>query len=118
MIRTIMIVISIAIAFTWASQSDQEQEHVRKVLVISSDLNVPYDIYNGIKHVKTVTSTFKGNAFDKAVGEAIKEVTELIQQSGYDALINTSVQIAIYPAKTPSGEMGQVVIFGTLVKYK
>jgi len=68
--------------------------------------------------VKTVSSCFVcKNAFNDGVEEALKEIVELGKKYGGEALINTSVQLVIYPAKQSNGDVGQVVVFGTLVKY-
>jgi len=88
----------------------------KSVLIVSGELNRPYEILDGIVRVQSVTETIFANAFEDAIGKGIKELEKTAQKYGGDAVIHTSIQLSIYPAKTLSGEMGQVVIFGTLVK--
>ena len=87
--------------------------------IAGTDLQKPYEIIDGLFLVKVVSSCFAcKNAFNDGVEEALKEIVELGKKYGGEAMINTSIQLVIYPAKQPNGDIGQVVIFGTLVKYK
>ena len=102
----------------WSSLHWRKKKGER-FLIIPGDLNIPYEIVDGVMHVETVQSTLIVNAFEKAFAEGFKKLEQLIRnETDADAVINTSVQLVLYTAKSRSGEMGQVVIFGTLVKYK
>ena len=74
---------------------------------------------DGIFYVKTVEScTLCKNAFADAMTDGFKEFESTGKNYGGNSIINTSVQLTIYPQRTASGEIGQIVFFGTLVKYK
>lgn len=106
------------VIFTSFAQFAHAQQTTNSMPVVSGDLNKPYEVMDGILQVQSVKETFFANAFQDAIAEGFKTLQKNAQKAGGDAVINTSVQLAIYPAKTPSGEMGQIVIFGTLVKLK
>ena len=73
---------------------------------------------DGILIMKTVTSRFTGNPFQKAVSEAFAELMETAAQAGGDAVITTWIQTMLAVVKGPTGDMGEVIIMGTVVKFK
>ena len=119
--RFVLTAFAVAVAGTvilTPSAGAQEQQGEKKVLVITGDLNRPYEIMDGILIMKTVTSRFTGNPFKKAVSEAIQELMQTAEQAGGDAVINTSIQSMLAVVKGPTGDMGEVIIMGTVVKFK
>jgi uncharacterized protein YbjQ (UPF0145 family) len=114
---TIAFVVMVTVAFTFGPRA-QEDHGEKKILVIAGDLNRPYDVLDGILIMKTVKSTFTGNPFQKAVSEAMAELKETATKVGGDAVINVSIQPMLGVVKGPSGEMGELIVFGTVVKLK
>ena len=119
--RFVLTAFAVAVAGTvilTPSAGAQEQQGEKNVLVITGDLNRPYEILDGILIMKTVTSRFTGNPFQKAVSEAFAELMETAAQAGGDAVINTWIQTMLAVVKGPTGDMGEVIIMGTVVKFK
>jgi uncharacterized protein YbjQ (UPF0145 family) len=121
--KKVLIVIVVILSYqliTIASDKGKNNPEQSNFLTIAgSDLQRPYEIIDGLFHVKAVSTCFAcKDAFRDGVEEALKEVVELGKKYGGNALINTSIQLVIYANKMPNDDIGQVVIFGTLVKYK
>lgn len=107
-----------ALLFVGPAEAKESKESTKHILILSGDLNKPYEIIDGLYHVKSIQAVFLGQAFSEAVKATVDEAAAAARKYGADAIINTQVSISIYPARTPSGEMGQVLVFGTLVKFK
>ena len=120
--KLVLIILSVLLfqLKTLASEKEKSNPEQSNFLTIAgSDLQKPYEIMDGIILVKAISSCFAcKNAFNDGVEEALKEIVELGKKNGGEAMINTSIQLVIYPAKQSNGDVGQVVVFGTLVKYK
>jgi hypothetical protein len=121
--KKLLLVLSVFSLFYFnirAEENKKAADDSKPFLTIAgSDLQKPYEIMDGLFHVKAISSCFAcKDAFRDGVEETFKEIVELGKKYGGDALINTSIQLVIYPTKLSNGDIGQVVIFGTLVKYK
>ncbi len=120
--KLVLIILSVLLFQLNTSALEKEKSNPDQpnfLTIAGSDLQRPYEIMDGIFLVKAVSSCFAcKNAFNDGVEEALKEIVELGKKYGGEAMINTSIQLVIYPAKQSNGDVGQVVVFGTLVKYK
>lgn len=115
----IIVILSYQLNITASEKGKSNSEQSNFLTIAGSDLQRPYEIIDGLFHVKAVSTCFAcKDAFRDGVEEALKETVELGKKFGGDALINTSIQLVIYSSKMPNDDIGQVVIFGTLVKYK
>ena len=120
MIRSI--VFSILVAFVVIPEFAYAQGTPKFFPILSSSYNGPYDIISAVFSVTPVTAGLLSNDPHSAVVEALalglKDTEAFAKKNGGDAVVNTSMQVVFYPAIRPNGAMGQVIIYGTVVKLK
>ncbi len=100
----------------------QAQDKEKKILIITGDLNRPYEIVDWMFHAEEIRVEILSlggyaGAYMKAAQSATKKIYDALLKMGADALINTRVQVVLYPA-AQGQKPGDLIITGTIVKYK
>ena len=113
----VVCLILILFGHTALAQNDE-----KKVIVSTGDINRPYEIINWLFHAEPIeVEVFSFGGYPKAYNEAVTSyfgrILPALRKMGADALINTKIQVVLYP--TAKGQNpGDVVITGTIVKFK
>lgn len=117
----IAVLLSILACMMIASSSTYGQEE-KKILMVPGDIHKPYDIIDCVVFVKEVSkevSLFGSDiekSYNSALTEAFKVLEDATRKGGGDAVINMQLQFVVVP--TPKGDAHELLVFGTVVKFK
>ncbi len=104
-----------------ASSVTYSQEE-KKILTVPGDIHTPYDIIDAVAFVQEVEREVQlfgsdvVKSYNSALVSAFSTLEKYARKVGADAVINIQLQFVVLPGT--KGNANELLVFGTLVKYK